>query len=80
MLVYILLPHYRAAGSLTTAANASHNSKEAEGLTQKDLQSISVQLQALSLLFHNIHALSVLIIVAVHTGVGQHLEKYGSYC
>lgn len=77
--IYPIAP-LQSCCSLTTAANASHNFKEAAGLTQKDLQSISEQLQALSLLFHNIHALSVLVIVAVHTGVGQHLEKYGSYC
>lgn len=43
--------------------------------TQEDLQGIGVQLQALGLLLHHIHVLHVLVVEAVHAGVGQHLGE-----
>lgn len=43
------------------------------GLTQEDLQGIGVQLQVLGLLLHHVHVLRVLVVEAVHAGIGQHL-------
>lgn len=47
------------------------------GLTQEDLQGVGVQLQGLGLLFHHVHVLCVLVVEAVHAGVGQHLRSPG---
>lgn len=48
--------------------------------TKQDLQGIRVKVQGFSLLLHDIHFLCVLIVIAVHTWVGQHLrsKKYES--
>lgn len=43
-------------------------------LTQQDLQSIGVKVQSLRLLFHHLHLLRLLVVVAVDGGVGQHLQ------
>lgn len=52
-----------------------HRRVQAEqNLTQQDLQSIGMQIQGLCLLFHYIHLLCLLVIVAIDTGVGQHLQ------
>lgn len=44
-----------------------------EGLTKEDLQGVGVQLQGLRLLLHHVHVLRVLVVEAVHAGIGQHL-------
>ena len=50
------------------------------GLTQEDLQGIGVQLQGLDLLLHDVHVLCVLVVEAVHAGVGQHLRAPAGSC
>lgn len=44
-------------------------------LTKQDLEGIGVKVQGFSLLLHDIHLLCVLVVIAVHTGVGQHLSS-----
>lgn len=41
--------------------------------TKEYLQGVGMQLQVLSLLLHHVHVLRVLVVEAVHTGIGQHL-------
>lgn len=43
-------------------------------LTEQDLQGVGVQVQSLRLLLHHVHLLRLLVVVAVDTGVGQHLQ------
>lgn len=43
-------------------------------LTEQDLQGVGVQVQSLCLLLHHVHLLSLLVVVAVDAGVGQHLQ------
>lgn len=44
-------------------------------LTEQDLQGSGVQLQVLGLLLHHVHLLRVLVVEAVHAGIGQHLGE-----
>lgn len=50
-------------------------SRQRAGLTEEDLQGIGVQLQVLRLLLHHVHLLRVLVVEAVHAGIGQHLGE-----
>lgn len=43
------------------------------GRTKEYLQGVGMQLQVLRLLLHHVHVLRVLVVEAVHTGIGQHL-------
>lgn len=42
-------------------------------LTEQDLQGVGVEVQRLRLLLHHIHLLSLLVVVTVDAGVGEHL-------
>lgn len=69
-----------SADSVSSDVNADGVNKDGtdvrsgRSLTQQDLQSVGVQVQSLRLLLHHIHLLRLLVVVAVDTGVGQHLQ------
>lgn len=57
----------------TNFTTSGYGDKKVE-LTEKDLESIGVQVQSFSLLLHHVHLLRLLVIVTVDAGVGQHLQ------